>query len=137
VLLINERGSVVDMSLPSKLTSYLVAGRPIVAAVNPTGQTGREVVRTGAGLAVPADDPQALFAAIRDLVTDDPRIASLAQHGATYARDHLSAPAALARAESFVLHLLNTTTTAVARGDPADHLATTAGMQSASADVRH
>lgn len=131
VLLINERGSVVDMSLPSKLTSYLVAGRPIVAAVNPAGQTGREVVRTGAGLAVPADDPQALFAAIRDLVADEARLANLAQHGAAYARDHLSAPAALARAEGFVLRLLGSAATTAARGDhatPAAGLAVAPGL---------
>lgn len=33
ILLINQRGTVTDMSLPSKLTSYLAVDRPIVAAV--------------------------------------------------------------------------------------------------------
>ncbi len=43
VLLVNERASAVDMSLPSKLTSYLRAGRPVIAAVPSGGGTAAEV----------------------------------------------------------------------------------------------
>ncbi len=39
-LLVNERATVGDMSLPSKLTSYLTAGRPVLAATWPGGATG-------------------------------------------------------------------------------------------------
>ena len=49
VLLINERASVQQMSLPSKLTSYLVAGQPILAAVNDDGATAQELRRLGLG----------------------------------------------------------------------------------------
>ena len=45
VLLVNERPSVGDMSLPSKVTSYLAARRPVLAAVAPDGATAAEVVR--------------------------------------------------------------------------------------------
>lgn len=33
VLAVTQRGSVLDMSVPSKLTSYFVSGRPVVASV--------------------------------------------------------------------------------------------------------
>lgn len=49
----NERASAVDMSLPSKLTSYFSAGAPIVAAVPASGGTAAEVRRSGAGVVVP------------------------------------------------------------------------------------
>ena len=38
VLIVNQRESVTDMSLPSKLTSYFAAGRPVVAAASPTAR---------------------------------------------------------------------------------------------------
>ena len=60
VLLLAERATRVDMSLPSKLTSYFAAGRPIVAAVLPGGGSAREVERSGAGLVVPAGEPERL-----------------------------------------------------------------------------
>ena len=59
VLLLSERASVVDMSLPSKLTSYAVAGRPIVAAVPAGGTTAAELDRSGAALRVEPGDPVA------------------------------------------------------------------------------
>ncbi|HVL23693.1 MAG TPA: glycosyltransferase [Thermomicrobiales bacterium] len=106
VLLINERASLRDMALPSKLTSYLVAGRPIVAAVTPEGWTAREIAQTGAGVVVPPEDPAALLDAIATLRADPARARLLAAAGPVYARDVLAAPVILGRAESFVQNLL-------------------------------
>jgi colanic acid biosynthesis glycosyl transferase WcaI len=64
VLLINERASVLQMSLPSKLTSYLVAGQPILAAVNDDGATAQELRRLGLGNVVGAGDAAALHDAV-------------------------------------------------------------------------
>ena len=59
VLLVNERATVGDMSLPSKLTSYLTAGRPVLAATWPRGATGNELARTsGAAQLVDPGYPQ-------------------------------------------------------------------------------
>ena len=91
VLLVNERPSNVDMCLPSKLTSYLHAGRPVVAASPVDGGTAAEVRRSGAGVVVPAGAPAALLDAVRGLA-DDP--AAAAAHGAAgraYAASNLGA----------------------------------------------
>ena len=58
LLLINERPSQMEMSLPSKLTSYLAANRPVIAAVPIGGATHRYL--EGLAEIVPAGDPQAL-----------------------------------------------------------------------------
>jgi colanic acid biosynthesis glycosyl transferase WcaI len=71
VLLINERESVVQMSLPSKLTSYLVAGQPILAAVNDDGATAQELRRLGLGNVVGAGDAAALHDAVHAASVDD------------------------------------------------------------------
>jgi colanic acid biosynthesis glycosyl transferase WcaI len=47
VLILNERASVDAMSLPSKLTSYLAAGRPILAAVTDGGAAQLELHGSG------------------------------------------------------------------------------------------
>lgn len=51
-----------DLTVPSKVQSYLACGRPIVAALN--GEGRRIVEEAGAGLAVPAGDAAALAAAV-------------------------------------------------------------------------
>ena len=62
-----------DMSLPSKLTSYLSAGRAVLAAVAPDGATALELDRTGgAAVTVSPGDPEPMAAALVAL-KDDPR----------------------------------------------------------------
>ena len=53
VLLVNQRASVMDMSLPSKLTSYFASGQPVLAAVSADSETAYEIESACAGLVVP------------------------------------------------------------------------------------
>lgn len=106
MLLINERASLINMALPSKLTSYLVAGRPIVAATSPTGWTAREVERTGAGIVVPPEDPEALVQAVVGLLSKPDRAKRMGSAGPVYAQTILSAPAILGQAQAFVQDIL-------------------------------
>lgn len=102
VLLVTERASVRDMALPSKLTSYAAAGRPVVAAVNPDGATGAEINRVGMGVVVPAEDSGALLRAVERLISE-PRLAqSLGAAGSAYAQTALRADLALARGEELL-----------------------------------
>jgi glycosyltransferase involved in cell wall biosynthesis len=107
VLLLSERATSVDMSLPSKLTAYCAAGRPIVAAVREGGATWHEVSHTGAGVLVPAGDPEVLLRALSTLRLNPTLAEKLGSTGLTYARDRFCEEAALARAEELVGRLLN------------------------------
>jgi glycosyltransferase involved in cell wall biosynthesis len=102
VLLLSERASQIEMSLPSKLTSYFAAARPIVAAVPAGGASAAEVTRSGAGLVVPAGDPEALLAALRTLRDDAGLAARLGSAGPAYAAANTSSAACLERAAAFV-----------------------------------
>jgi glycosyltransferase involved in cell wall biosynthesis len=102
VLLISERSTVVDMSLPSKLTSYLIAGRPIVAAVRSDGATAIEIKAAGAGVVVAPDDPDELLRAVAHL-SEMPDIArEYAEAGRRHAAEYLGRQAALALADEFL-----------------------------------
>ncbi len=48
-LIVNQRASVTDMALPSKLTAYFAAGRPVIGAVAPDSETAAELRRAQAG----------------------------------------------------------------------------------------
>lgn len=101
VLLVNERPSAVEMSLPSKLTSYLQTGRPIVAAVNARGATAREVLASGAGLVVTPGDPAALLEGVLRFANVDKD--AVARAASEYVSSHLTAEASLARLTTVVL----------------------------------
>ena len=124
ILLVTERKGVRDMSLPSKLTSYLVVGRPILAAVERGGGTAEEVYRSGAGLVVDPGDPEALLAGVVTLRNDPIATRSMGAQGETYARRHLSAQAGLRSVEQLLDQAISIQRSTGAQGDPLDGLLT-------------
>lgn len=74
-LLVNELPGVSEMAVPSKLTSYFAAGKPVVAATDVAGITAEEIRNADAGVVVPAGDPAALLEAVGSLAgnPDDSR----------------------------------------------------------------
>lgn len=76
---------VLALTLPSKLQSYLAAGRPILAALD--GEGARVVRESGAGLVVPAENGEALADAVRVLYGLDPHARdAMGRAGQVYAR---------------------------------------------------
>ncbi|WP_028440975.1 MULTISPECIES: glycosyltransferase [unclassified Streptomyces] len=106
VLAVTQRASVLDMSVPSKLTSYFVSGRPVVASVAAEGGTADEVRRSGAGVLVAPEDPAALLAAVRRLAEDPAASDALGAHGPDYVAHHLSREAGLARFDALLTEVL-------------------------------
>jgi colanic acid biosynthesis glycosyl transferase WcaI len=102
VLLVSERSTVIDMSLPSKLTSYFAAGQPIVAAVPATGATAREVARAEAGIIVSVGDADGLIDAVADLRAHPERARAIGSAGRAYAASNLDESAALARLDDLL-----------------------------------
>lgn len=84
ILLVNERGGISEMAVPSKLTSYFAAGRAVIAATDPDGITAGEVRAANAGRIVPADDPDALLGAAMELRADPNAAATLGANGLRY-----------------------------------------------------
>jgi len=107
LLLVNQRASVGDMSLPSKLTSYFAAGRPVVAAVATDSEAAREVEAAGAGRVVPPEDPSALSGAITDFRNDPEAAVAAGGRARRYATERLSHESSLANIEAFVVETAN------------------------------
>lgn len=96
ILLVNERPSARDMCLPSKLTSYFCASRPIVAATSAGGGTAAELVRAGAGLVIEPGRPDLLLEAVTTLGTDRKSVELMQHMALQYARQNLSATGSFA-----------------------------------------
>ncbi|MFE4727231.1 glycosyltransferase family 4 protein [Microbacterium sp. NPDC056736] len=102
VLVVNERPGVSGMAVPSKLTSYFDAQRPVVAATDPTGTTASEVRLAEAGVVVQAGDPEAVIAAITSLSNDTTLAARLAANGRRYRMTELDESVAVERWKSAI-----------------------------------
>lgn len=67
ICLVTQQHSVAEISFPSKIVTYLAAGRPVIASVNPDCEVARVIRESGAGKIVAAEDPKALLKAIETL----------------------------------------------------------------------
>lgn len=82
-----RRDPVFSLTVPGKLQSYLACGRPVVAALD--GEGARVIEESGAGEAVPAEDPAALAEAVERLyrIPAGER-ARMGRRGRTYYNKH-------------------------------------------------
>lgn len=97
VLLVNEKLGVSEMALPSKLTAYFDAGRPIVAATDLAGITASEISTADAGVVVPAGDPEALLSGVLAVRENSDLMARYSANGRRHREAALSEEAAIAR----------------------------------------
>ena len=97
VHLVTLRRGLAQSSVPSKSYSILAAGRPMIASVDPGSEIARVAQRSGAGVAIPPEDPAALVDAIRSLVGSPGEMARMGEAGRAFVREWAS-PAAVARA---------------------------------------
>ncbi|UOG21057.1 glycosyltransferase family 4 protein [Gordonia amicalis] len=96
LLLVNEASAVQGMAVPSKLTSYFYAGRPVVAATNSGTPTANEVGASGAGECVRPGDPEGLLELIRSLIERPNHRVEMGARGIEYYRMFLTPDSAFA-----------------------------------------
>jgi colanic acid biosynthesis glycosyl transferase WcaI len=72
-------------SVPSKILTYLCAGRPLLASLPVGNLAARVVERSGGGIVVPPGDLHAFLGAAEELLGDPQRREELSRHARAYA----------------------------------------------------
>ena len=108
VLLVNEKPGVSEMAMPCKLTSYFDAGRPVLAATDLSGITASEIAISGAGLVVPAGQPEALLDAVMELGQDAEAASRFGANGRKHREAVLDEDFAIAQWKTLINRLLAT-----------------------------
>jgi colanic acid biosynthesis glycosyl transferase WcaI len=97
ICLVTQQQSVSEVAFPYKIVTYLAAGRPIVASVNPDCEVARITREAKAGKVVAAGDQKALLAAIQELRSED--LDAVGQNARGYASERWSAVRVLGHLE--------------------------------------
>src|SRR4029077_20466961 len=84
VLLLHQKAAVVDSVIPSKLLTYMAAGRAVLAAVSGKSETALYVQRANCGLVVHPENPEALVEAVLSLRRDPAVQSGLGANGRAY-----------------------------------------------------
>lgn len=101
VLLLNQKAAVEDSVIPSKLLTYMAAGRPVIAAVSDRSEAARHISAAGSGLIVRPEDPSALLQAALRLCRDTELRRELGANGRRYALEHFTKDKVLRDYETF------------------------------------
>jgi glycosyltransferase involved in cell wall biosynthesis len=105
VLLLNQRAGMKNMAFPSKITSYVFSGTPIIAAVDEGSDAATELLPARAAHVIEPGRPDALLTSLRRLYNDRALGVELAAAARDYGKRHLTAEAALERWEAFAVGL--------------------------------
>jgi len=73
ICLVTQQQAVSEIVFPSKIVSYLAAGRPMVASVDPECEVAHITRESGAGRVAEAENARALLQAVRELRNADLR----------------------------------------------------------------
>jgi colanic acid biosynthesis glycosyl transferase WcaI len=95
--LLPQRAGAADLVMPSRLTGMLASGRPVIATADPGTQVA--LVVEGRGLVVPAEDMEALHAAVSHLIEDEELRLRLGRAAREYAVHNLGKQQVLERFE--------------------------------------
>lgn len=77
-----------EFSVPSKVLSYLCAGRPIVLAAPGDNLAARIIRESGAGLVVAPEDKDGFVTAVRSLLSDPEKAAQMGRAARAYAEQN-------------------------------------------------
>ena len=75
-------------SVPSKILSYLCAGRPIVMSAPKNNLASQTIYEASAGVVVPPEDSQALISEVKHLLADQEMRKAMGRAGRRYAEKH-------------------------------------------------
>lgn len=100
VTLLPQSGST---SVPSKVLGYMAAGRAVIASATDDTDTARLIRQAECGLAVPAQDGEALAEAIVSLADDRSKAETLGRRARDYAVEHFSRGAVIGMYREVIL----------------------------------
>jgi colanic acid biosynthesis glycosyl transferase WcaI len=107
MLVLNQSSRIADTVIPSKLFTYMAAGRPIVAAVTRSSQAAACIRNAGSGITVDAENPAALAEAISQLKDDRELAECLGRRGRLFVEEHCARDRILSKYEDTFLTLAN------------------------------
>jgi colanic acid biosynthesis glycosyl transferase WcaI len=84
VLILNQKAAVKDAVIPSKLLTYMSAGRPVLASVSDESETARQVRKAQCGIVVAPEDAAALVEGVSSLRAEPSLRHTLGRNGCSY-----------------------------------------------------
>jgi colanic acid biosynthesis glycosyl transferase WcaI len=93
--LIVQKSNVISFNMPSKIPLLLASGRAIIGSVPASGTAAKAIRKSGGGIVVKPESPEALAAAVMDLYSNPVKTEMLGKKGREFAVERYSFEQAL------------------------------------------
>jgi colanic acid biosynthesis glycosyl transferase WcaI len=93
--LIVQKSNVISFNMPSKIPLLLASGRAIIGSVPASGTAAKAIRKSGGGIVVKPESPEALAAAVMDLYSNPVKTEMLGKKGREFAIERYSFEQAL------------------------------------------
>jgi colanic acid biosynthesis glycosyl transferase WcaI len=113
VCLLTQQKSVSEIAFPSKIVTYLAAGRPVIASVNPECEIAATIRESGCGKVITPEDGMALLTAIQELRSAD--LHEYRQNAQEYASRRWSSARVLGHMEHSLVSAIASVTNSLAQ----------------------
>jgi len=113
ICLLTQQKTVSEIAFPSKIVTYLAAGRPVIASVNPDCEIALTIRESGAGRIVASEDGAALLAGVKEFRAADLR--EYSQNAQEYASRRWSSARVLDHLERSLVSVAGTVTNSLAQ----------------------
>ncbi|NES87638.1 MAG: glycosyltransferase family 4 protein [Moorea sp. SIO2B7] len=109
--LVVQKHNVIGFNMPSKIQVLLASGRAIIASVPLSGTAARAIKKSGGGIVVPPEDPEALAQTIINLYENRDQVKELGHKGRQYAQENYAYEIALDKYEQIFEAVTNSCST--------------------------
>jgi colanic acid biosynthesis glycosyl transferase WcaI len=107
LLILSQRASITDATLPSKLLTYMASGRPVLASVNPLSEAARFICDSGGGVVTQAEDARSFAEAVLSLEQQPESRARMGEAGRRYIDQNFEYSQVLKRFEAELNSMIN------------------------------
>jgi len=118
VMLLTMQKSAGNTSVPSKLVSYMAAGRPVICAAGRDTSVSRVVEESGSGVVVPSGDAAAIAQAVVDLSRNRGKAEQMGHRSRSYFEQHLTLDRAHQQFAELLAELTGTKSETISRCEP-------------------
>ena len=101
LLLLNQLRTLKDTVIPSKLLTYMAAGKPVLAAVSMDSQGAILLKEAQGGIIVEAENPEILANAVYGCIQDSFALIEMGQRNRVFSENHFDRKIIVAQQESF------------------------------------
>ena len=104
--LVVQKKDVTAFNLPSKIPVLLASGCALIASVPDAGTAKQAILKSGGGIVIPPEEPEALKNVILDLYKHPEKVEYLGQQGRKYAEEYFSIEQALNQYETLFTEVI-------------------------------